>query len=83
MHLIIDSVFCPTYDGLGPLVWFLFAVGESSGRCAGRHQAEESKHPPGSVTVDELAKDIGLAPATIRRHLDILQRDQLAAFEQV
>ena len=37
----------------------------------------------GSATVEDLAKDIGLAPATIRRHLDILQRDQLVAFEQV
>lgn len=37
----------------------------------------------GSATVEDLAKDIGLAPATIRRHLDILQRDQLVAFQQV
>lgn len=34
-------------------------------------------------TVDGLAKNIGLAPATIRRHLDILQRDRLVAFEEV
>ena len=34
-------------------------------------------------TVDGLAKTIGLAPATIRRHLDILQRDRLVAFEEV
>ena len=34
-------------------------------------------------TVDGLAKAIGLAPATIRRHLDILQRDRLVAFEEV
>ena len=34
-------------------------------------------------TVDGLAKTIGLAPATIRRHLDILQRDRLVAFQQV
>ena len=36
-----------------------------------------------SDTVEGLAKAIGLAPATIRRHLDILQRDQLVAYEQV
>ena len=34
-------------------------------------------------TVEGLARSIGLAPATIRRHLDILQRDQLVAFEEV
>ncbi len=34
-------------------------------------------------TVDRLARSIGLAPATIRRHLDILQRDGLVAFEEV
>ena len=34
-------------------------------------------------SVEELARAIGLAPATIRRHLDILQRDQLVAFEEV
>ncbi len=34
-------------------------------------------------TVDSLARSIGLAPATIRRHLDILQRDGLVAFEEV
>jgi predicted ArsR family transcriptional regulator len=37
----------------------------------------------GHATVDGLAKAIGLAPATIRRHLDILQRDRLVAFEEV
>ena len=36
-----------------------------------------------SDTVDGLAKAVGLAPATIRRHLDILQRDRLVAFEEV
>jgi predicted ArsR family transcriptional regulator len=36
-----------------------------------------------SYTVDGLAKAIGLAPATIRRHLDILQRDRLVAYEEV
>ena len=34
-------------------------------------------------TVDGLARAIGLAAATIRRHLDILQRDRLVAFEEV
>ena len=34
-------------------------------------------------TVDGIAKNIGLAPATIRRHLDILQRDRLVAFREV
>lgn len=37
----------------------------------------------GSDTVDGLARAIGLAPATIRRHLDILQRDRLVAFKEV
>lgn len=37
----------------------------------------------GHDTVDGLATAIGLAPATIRRHLDILQRDRLVAFEEV
>ena len=34
-------------------------------------------------TVEGLANAIGLAPATIRRHLDILQRDRLVTFEEV
>ena len=33
--------------------------------------------------VDGLAREIALAPATIRRHLDILQRDRLVAFVEV
>jgi predicted ArsR family transcriptional regulator len=37
----------------------------------------------GSVTVDGLAREIGLSSTTIRRHLDILQRDQLVYFEPV
>ena len=37
----------------------------------------------GSITVDQLAQVTGLASATIRRHLDILQRDNLVAFRQV
>jgi predicted ArsR family transcriptional regulator len=34
-------------------------------------------------TVDGLSKAIGLAPATIRRHLDILQRDRLVDYKEV
>ena len=34
-------------------------------------------------SVGGLAESMGLAPATIRRHLDILQRDRLVAFEEV
>jgi predicted ArsR family transcriptional regulator len=37
----------------------------------------------GSVTVDQLAREIGLASATVRRHLDILQRDHLVSSRRV
>jgi DeoR family transcriptional regulator, suf operon transcriptional repressor len=37
----------------------------------------------GRASVDQLAREIGLASATIRRHLDVLQRDQLIAYDQV
>ena len=37
----------------------------------------------GQATVDSLARRMGLAPATVRRHLDILQRDQLVTFVEV
>ena len=37
----------------------------------------------GNDTVEGLAWAIGLAPATIRRHLDILQRDRMVAFREV
>jgi len=37
----------------------------------------------GTATVDSLSKALQLAPATIRRHLDILQRDNLVTFTQV
>jgi len=37
----------------------------------------------GAASVDGLSRALGLASATIRRHLDILQRDQLVAFTQV
>jgi predicted ArsR family transcriptional regulator len=36
-----------------------------------------------SATVDQLTKELGLAPATIRRHLDILGRDSLVEVAQV
>ena len=36
-----------------------------------------------SYTVDGLSNALGLAPATIRRHLDILQRDRLVDFREV
>ncbi|HCV27945.1 MAG TPA: methanogen output domain 1-containing protein [Dehalococcoidia bacterium] len=36
-----------------------------------------------SETVIGLAGELGLAPATIRRHLDILQRDGMVAFTEV
>ncbi|MBI3952999.1 MAG: winged helix-turn-helix transcriptional regulator [Chloroflexi bacterium] len=34
------------------------------------------------ATVEELAKELELAPATVRRHLDILQRDGLVRFAE-
>ena len=37
----------------------------------------------GQETVDGLAKSLGLTSATIRRHLDILQRDRLIGYEEV
>ena len=35
------------------------------------------------ATVDELTKELGLAPATVRRHLDILARDSHVEVSQV
>ncbi len=35
------------------------------------------------ATVDQLSREMGLASATVRRHLDILQRDNLVAYQQV
>lgn len=35
------------------------------------------------ATVEQLSHEMGLASATVRRHLDILQRDSLVAFQQV
>ena len=37
----------------------------------------------GSANVDTLAGHLGLAPATVRRHLDILQRDGLVTYTEV
>jgi predicted ArsR family transcriptional regulator len=37
----------------------------------------------GSASVDRIAQEIGLSPVTIRRHLDILQRDRLVSFDEV
>lgn len=37
----------------------------------------------GRDTVESLAHSLELAPATIRRHMDILQRDRLIAFTEV
>ena len=36
-----------------------------------------------SATVDQLSTELGLAAATVRRHLDILQRDRLVSFQAV
>ncbi|MDA1257591.1 MAG: ArsR family transcriptional regulator [Chloroflexi bacterium] len=36
-----------------------------------------------SETVNGLSDELGLAPATIRRHLDILQRDGLVTFTEI
>jgi len=36
----------------------------------------------GSASVDRIAQEIGLSPVSIRRHLDILQRDHLVSFDQ-
>lgn len=37
----------------------------------------------GSANVEELAKYVELAPPTVRRHLDILLRDQVVSYKQV
>ena len=37
----------------------------------------------GSMTVDKLSREVGLSANTIRRHLDILQRDRLVSVDQV
>ena len=35
------------------------------------------------TTVDQLSTELGLAAATVRRHLDILQRDRLVTFQAI
>ena len=37
----------------------------------------------GTATVEDLAEELGLAPPTVRRHLDILLRDNYVAYRQV
>ena len=37
----------------------------------------------GGVTLDELAREIGLSPVTIRAHLSVLERDGLIASDEV
>ncbi len=37
----------------------------------------------GHASVDQVSREMGLASATVRRHLDILQRDHLIAFREV
>ena len=34
-------------------------------------------------TIEELAQELGMAAASVRRHLDILQRDRLVAYQVV
>lgn len=36
-----------------------------------------------SMTVDEIAREVGLAAATVRRHLDVLLRDDFVAVSQL
>ncbi len=37
----------------------------------------------GAANVEKLSRQLGLAPATVRRHLDILQRDGLVTYSEV
>jgi predicted ArsR family transcriptional regulator len=37
----------------------------------------------GAANVDTLSRNLGLAPATVRRHLDILQRDGQVSYSEV
>jgi len=46
-----------------------------------RHRILQQLQKKTNDSVGGLAGSMGLAPATIRRHLDILQRDRLVAFE--
>lgn len=48
-----------------------------------RLQILETLQRNGRATVEGLANSLKLAPATIRRHMDILQRDHFISFEEV
>ena len=48
-----------------------------------RHRILQLLQKHGRASVDRLAQDVGLASATVRRHLDILQRDRLITFDQI
>lgn len=48
-----------------------------------RERIVEILQKQGEARAEELAKLLKLAPATVRRHLDILQRDGLVAYEVV
>jgi DeoR family suf operon transcriptional repressor len=48
-----------------------------------RHSILEILRRRRQVTVEELTKELGLAPATVRRHLDILMRDAYVDVQQV
>jgi predicted ArsR family transcriptional regulator len=48
-----------------------------------RHRILQQLQKKTNDSVGGLAGSMGLATATIRRHLDILQRDRLVAFEEV
>jgi len=48
-----------------------------------RQQILDLLHQEGPLSVEQLTHLLGLASATIRRHLDILQRDQLVSYQQL
>ena len=48
-----------------------------------RHLIVTLLQEKGGASVNELAQELGLAAATVRRHLEILQRDRLVAFDEV
>lgn len=56
----------------------------SGGRLEGSRQAVLNilRRRGGGVSVDELAKELGLTGATVRRHLDVLLRDDLVSVSQ-
>jgi len=84
MLLIIDTALHPAYTGLDQKFGFCLEL-ESPVAVAlegTRLTILNILQSRGTVTVEDLAQDIGLASSTIRRHLDILQRDRLVAFDQ-